>query len=129
MKTAQLRERLNAHGSSSSKQNSTGGVNEEDKKKGDAWWGDLLVFLTVGLGTIWLYCVVIAFEAGERDFRKNSGCCMTSSVKGPCWRTSVHISRETMYWGRQVVESALHLNMCEANRVACDHEKLLVRAE
>ena len=69
MKASELRERLNAHTSSSSKQSSTGGVDEEDQKKEAAWWGDLLVFLIVGLGTIWLYCDVIAFEAGERDFQ------------------------------------------------------------
>ena len=69
MKASELRKRLNAHTSSSSKQRSTGGADEEDKNKGDAWWGDLLVFLIVGLGTIWLYCDVIAWEAGEGNLQ------------------------------------------------------------
>ena len=40
-------------------------LDEETNEQEEKWWADLLVFVLVGLGTIWLYSEVSAFEAGE----------------------------------------------------------------
>ena len=64
MKVSELRRRLNVDKETSRNQSSTDGLDREEEQK-EKWWADLLVFLIVGLATIWLYIDVLAFEAGE----------------------------------------------------------------
>ena len=67
MRVSEMRERLAAREAGQSSSHGSHSEVEDQEKTGkqEAWWVDLLVFLIVGLGTLWLYSEVNAYEAGE----------------------------------------------------------------